>query len=314
MTNFKISIIVPVYRVEKYIRKCIESILAQTYSNWELILIDDGSPDNSGSICDEFAKIDSRVHVYHKENKGVSSARNLGLDCATGDFIMFVDSDDWITDDCLDICIKEIHENELDALQFGYVMIWSNKRVCKIKKETDVFNGENYIKNKNFNVCIGGGIYKTDIIVNNNIRFDESLKLAEDQIFIFSILKYTTRIKYKQVALYYYLQNLQSAVHNSQSKDMLISCEKLIKASTEWPVIKEHVDSIVVNFILTMIKNNNVSYKLLEKIYKSQKVKMYTNLHGISYIFSKLAKMNFIMACVLTNFYLKIRLSLIKLK
>lgn len=93
--NPKISVIVPVYNTEKYLHRCIDSILAQTFTDFELLLIDDGSKDNSGTICDEYAAKDSRVRVFHKENGGVSSARNLGLDNAKGEWISFVDSDDY---------------------------------------------------------------------------------------------------------------------------------------------------------------------------------------------------------------------------
>ena len=96
MNNSLISIIVPVYKVEPYLRKCVESIINQTYTNLEIILVDDGSPDNCGTICDEYALKDSRIKVIHKENGGLSDARNAGLDIATGDYIGFVDSDDWI--------------------------------------------------------------------------------------------------------------------------------------------------------------------------------------------------------------------------
>ena len=94
----KISVIVPVYKAEKYICRCVDSILAQTFTDFELLLIDDGSPDNSGAICDEYAASDSRVKVFHKENGGVSSARNVGLDNACGEWITFVDADDWIAE------------------------------------------------------------------------------------------------------------------------------------------------------------------------------------------------------------------------
>ena len=94
--NPKISIIVPVYKVEKYLHKCIDSILAQTFKDFELILVDDGSPDNCGKICDEYAKRDNRIVVVHKENGGQASARNRGINIARGDYIGFVDSDDWI--------------------------------------------------------------------------------------------------------------------------------------------------------------------------------------------------------------------------
>ena len=92
----KISVIVPVYKAEKYLHRCVDSILAQSYTDFELLLIDDGSPDNSGAICDEYAIKDSRVRVFHKQNGGASSARNKGLDHANGEWVSFVDSDDWI--------------------------------------------------------------------------------------------------------------------------------------------------------------------------------------------------------------------------
>ena len=92
----KISIIIPIYKVEKYIRECLDSILNQTFTDWEALLIDDGSPDNSGVICDEYAAKDNRFKVFHKENGGVSSARNLGLEKATGEWVTFIDADDWI--------------------------------------------------------------------------------------------------------------------------------------------------------------------------------------------------------------------------
>ena len=97
----KISVIVPVYNTEKYLNRCIDSILAQTFTDFELLLIDDGSTDCSGKICDEYAAKDSRVRVFHKENGGVSSARNMGLDNAQGEWITFVDSDDWVHEDFL---------------------------------------------------------------------------------------------------------------------------------------------------------------------------------------------------------------------
>ena len=104
-----ISVIVPVYNTEKYLHRCVDSILAQTFTDFELLLIDDGSTDSSGAICDEYAQKDSRVRVFHKENGGVSSARNLGLDKAKGKWVTFVDSDDWIKESFLNkLYINEI--------------------------------------------------------------------------------------------------------------------------------------------------------------------------------------------------------------
>ena len=116
----QVSIIVPVYEVEKYIRKCIESIQAQTFSDFELILVDDGSKDASGRICDEYAKKDKRIRVIHKENKGVSAARNDGIKDSMGEYICFIDADDWIEKTMLESCINNIIETDSDAVCHGY--------------------------------------------------------------------------------------------------------------------------------------------------------------------------------------------------
>lgn len=114
----KVSVIVPVYNVEKYLHRCIDSILTQTFTDFEVLLINDGSKDRSGEICDEYAKKDSRVKVFHKENGGVSSARNVGLDNARGDLICFCDSDDFVTKDWLALFVKNI--DGYDAVITGF--------------------------------------------------------------------------------------------------------------------------------------------------------------------------------------------------
>ena len=113
-----ISVIVPVYKVEKYIRKCIDSILNQTYQNIEVILVDDGSPDNCGKICDEYAYLDKRVRVIHKKNGGLGSARNVGLGLAKGQYIMFVDSDDYLTKDSIGTVLKAIVDYDMPDMIF----------------------------------------------------------------------------------------------------------------------------------------------------------------------------------------------------
>ena len=117
--NPKISIIVPVYKVEKYIHKCIDSILAQTFTDFELILVDDGSPDNCGKICDEYAKEDSRIVVIHKDNGGVSDARNIGISRANGEYIGFVDSDDYIDKDMYKNLYESCLNNKADISIIG---------------------------------------------------------------------------------------------------------------------------------------------------------------------------------------------------
>lgn len=126
----KISVVVPVYNVEKYIQECVNSLLGQSYNNLEIILVDDGSTDNSGKICDDFAQKDDRIKVIHKKNGGLSSAREAGIDRATGDYIMLVDGDDWIDKRTVQSCVHAVKENVLiDCVLFSYVKEFDNNSV-----------------------------------------------------------------------------------------------------------------------------------------------------------------------------------------
>ncbi len=124
-----ISVIVPVYNVEPYLRKCLDSIVNQTYRNLEILVIDDGSADGSGAICDSFAEKDERVVVFHTENRGLSAARNLGLDNATGDWIGFVDSDDWIEPDMYEVLIKRVEETKADVVESGWLQEYEQRTI-----------------------------------------------------------------------------------------------------------------------------------------------------------------------------------------
>ena len=126
-----VSIIVPVYRTESYLRRCIDSILAQTYPNWELILVDDGSPDLCPAICDTYAATNTRVHVLHQENKGVSAARNAGLDIAHGEYIAFADSDDWVEPDYLSYLLELLEKNGTPLVACNHFVTVNNKDVAK---------------------------------------------------------------------------------------------------------------------------------------------------------------------------------------
>ena len=135
----KISVIVPVYNVEKYLSRCIDSILAQTFTDFELLLIDDGSKDKSGEICDEYANKDNHVKVFHKENGGVSSARNLGLDNAQGEWITFVDSDDFVNSDWLSYYAKSF---DVDLIVQGYQVIEADLSKSVVVGDCKRVNGD----------------------------------------------------------------------------------------------------------------------------------------------------------------------------
>ena len=189
MKQPEISVIVPVYNADKYLCRCVDSILAQTYTDFELLLIDDGSKDSSSAICDEYASADSRVRVYHKPNGGVSSARNLGLDNARGKWIAFIDADDWVDGDYL----KSIIPNENEIIIGS--MIWESS-TDSIK---DSFTHKTYDHSEiipfiehNISVQMFTGpclkLYQRRILVDNEIKFEHHLQHNEDFIFVLRYL------------------------------------------------------------------------------------------------------------------------------
>lgn len=200
-----ISIIVPVYNVEKYLRKCLDSILSQIYSDFELLLIDDGSKDQSGKICDEYAARDSRIRVFHKENGGVSSTRNLGIEQVKGEWITFIDSDDWVDADYLanftmdsDLCVQ------------GY---YCGERMCQY--------ADDYVKSHVGAIYMKRGyvqgpyckLFQASIVLNNQIRFDEKLSYGEDILFLMQYSLCCQSMRVTSACGYHY----QQAVANSLS-------------------------------------------------------------------------------------------------
>lgn len=203
--NPKVSIIVPVYRAEKYVSKCIDSILNQTYPNWELILVDDGSPDNSGSICDEYAAKDSRIRVFHKENGGVSSARNIGIENAVGNWLMFVDADDWLSTEAISSCMPFFDENEI--IRFSVSVIRNEKNYGPSMYELKDMPREKYISRiVSIDTILGvvGGLYRKELFDNNRIRFDTSLICGEDWLVLLECVLHANQISFIIQPLYYY--------------------------------------------------------------------------------------------------------------
>ena len=206
----KISVIVPVYKAEKYLHRCVDSILAQTFTDFELILVNDCSPDNCGAIFDEYAKKDNRVRVIHKENGGVSSARNLGLDNAQGEWITFVDADDYIENGFLDIP-DSVQEDLL--IQNYKVLGDESYDIGEFTESTiSTVQIQNFINTnieKQFLKTPWAKFFKRDIIQKNEIRFPYGVKIGEDTLFVLDYLYYTKSVNFLASAnyLYYYDKN-----------------------------------------------------------------------------------------------------------
>lgn len=206
-----ISIIVPVYNAKLYLNTCINSVLAQNNKSWELLLIDDGSNDGSSSICDEYALKDSRIKVYHKINGGVSSARNLGLNSAKGEWIHFLDADDYISDDFLNIPPKC---NDCDVIQKSVNIIngeiVNSRKICPkiLHRRNDI---DSFFVNHRTN-ALWDKIIKRSII--DKSRFDENIKVGEDLIFFLSFIKKINKYAFSNIGIYYYRVHTNSVMQS----------------------------------------------------------------------------------------------------
>lgn len=225
MMNGKISVIIPVYEAENYILRSVTSVLCQTYDNLEIILIDDGSRDNSFNICLQLEQYDSRIRLYHQENRGVAAARNKGIEYSKGEYIFFLDSDDWIENITLYELVNSIKkfETELCICGFCYETDGRSKK-CDIdvefpmqqKEFREKYFWELYENAILFNV--GTKLYKNDIIKKNNIRFQENMSVYEDICFFLDYLSHTKNLSFCKESFYHYFQgNSKSITHNYRS-------------------------------------------------------------------------------------------------
>lgn len=209
----KISVIVPVYNVEQYLPRCIDSILSQTFTDFELLLIDDGSKDASGRICDEYVKQDCRIRVFHKENGGVSSAINLGIEESQGEYIIFVDSDDWLEPSCYSSLMMD---NNISDLTFFGCNCWFNDggktsyapHSCLSLNKKDIEECLAYLKGNcqrfEYLGYTWNKLFKKNIIDDYHILFEKGLSFREDELFTLSYARYVASLRIKSDILYNY--------------------------------------------------------------------------------------------------------------
>lgn len=240
----KISVIVPVYRVERYLRKCLDSVVGQTYRNLEIILVDDGSPDNCGAICDEYAAKDSRITVIHKENGGVSSARNVGLAAATGEWIGWVDSDDWIEPDMYGYMLKKAEKYGADIAVCSRIEIYSDREVARGWEKDLVIGREDalilLLKNDVMQNYLCDKLWRRELF--QGMTFPEN-RTFEDVAVMHRLFERAERTVCLPEAKYNYLQRAGSIVHDVSLENRLNhykAAEKRYKEMrVNWPGMEE---------------------------------------------------------------------------
>lgn len=236
-----ISIITPVYNSEKYLKRCVDSILNQTYSNFELILVDDGSADKSPQICDEYARKDSRIVVIHQKNQGQAVARNKALDICKGDYISFIDSDDYVNPQMLEILLNIIKASDSDVAVCGYIQGEEDSHNWKTKSsslETRTYKGKDFVRKcilENNHRCwlLWDKLYKREVFAK--IRLPEG-RIYEDSATMYRLLYNTDKVINCNSVLYYYFENCDSTVNKQFSLkrlDILIFIQEMIEFFTE---------------------------------------------------------------------------------
>ena len=277
ITSKLISVIVPVYGVEKYLNQCVQSLVNQTYSNIEIILVDDGSPDRCGEICDSWSEQDSRVLTIHTANYGVSHARNVGLDNAKGDYIGFVDPDDWIDEDMYELMINELLTSGTDICGGGYVREGEYKGKLSLQKDNkQVLDRESAIL-KVYSISyqhllfweLCDKLFCKEVI--NDLRIDEHLYVCEDKLFFWQVMKNVNSVSYLPLFKYHYRMRHNSMTHSSVSTKNLTAfkaeCKIWESSKNETTVVRELIDKNYKKAIYNYTKNLFLlDYKYYRKI------------------------------------------------
>ncbi len=266
-----ISVIVPIYNSEKYLKKCIESIVNQTYKDLEIILVDDGSADNSGNICDEYANKDKRIKVVHQENKGQATARNEGLMIAEGEYIAFVDSDDYIAPDMYELLYRMIKDHDCDIAMCGHKEIYEDKESSSRQECDDIYLDKNAMWQEVFgclNNAVWNKLYRKSLM--GDVNFPTRMMHGEDLIFNLNYLKNCENGVLNKSEKYYYIQR-KGSVTNSKFSE-----KKLTEIST-----KDLALEMVKDYCPTQIDNARkfcfrARMNLIRSIVKADKENEYT--------------------------------------
>jgi len=258
--NALISIIVPVYGVEPYLKKCVDSILGQTYRNLEVILVDDGSPDNCGAICDAYAEEDERIVVLHQRNAGQASARNQGLSIAKGDYIAFVDSDDWISERMMETMLNALQKNECEVAICGRFSVAGDtikeSAMFTVAEETVMDTNEaieRFLTYKAIDSSPCDKLYKKDLL--DGVRFPVGY-ICEDAPFVFSALAKAQKVVHCAQAFYYYLHREGSTSRSSfspKTMGLYYNFKEVQEKSNEmFPQLKKEADFLFLKNLIVL--------------------------------------------------------------
>ena len=234
--NQLVSILVPVYNVESYLSQCLDSLINQTYNNLQIVLIDDGSKDNSWSIMQDYATKDNRIEIYHQENVGVATTRNNLLEKIKGEYVLFVDSDDWIELDMVEFLINKVKETKSDVVTCGNVINdtpVSSEYNHKILLRNEAI--ERFLYHIEFRGSLWNKLVKTSLF--HNCKFHCGISLGEDALFCWHFLQYADKVLFTDRQLYHYRMNKDSICHSSFGPKKLsahIAWEQICDETTKW--------------------------------------------------------------------------------
>lgn len=317
MCKVKVSVIVPIYNVEKYLRQCVDSLLNQTLKEIEIILVDDGSTDECPLICEEYKRKDSRIKVVHKENGGLSSARNAGLDVAIGEYVAFIDSDDYVSLEMMEKRYSASKERNLDACYCDYNFDYDGKVWSANKQKNDSFvytKGEvedflldmvgplpSYPSDVKHLVSVCLALYKTDIIKRYNIKFEsERLYPSEDLLFHIDFLSRCSRLGYLKGSMYYwrYRPGSLSRSYSSERFKLYVALLNRVREKLEEHFVEDvyilHYQRCVYSFFRSIMKYESLiskeshvfrrirercSHPLIESVYESYPIEQMVLKH-----------------------------------
>lgn len=284
-----VSIIVPIYNVEPFLERCINSLLSQTYTNLEIILVDDGSPDNCPQICDDYACLDERIKVIHKTNGGLSDARNAGLKIATGEKIAFVDSDDWVAPYYIEVMIRAMEETSSDIVECNYMRTDGNEEIMKPHNDvrSTVYSTteamRHLIQDLILHQIVWNKLYKKSVI--SDVVFPLG-KYNEDEFWTYQVFGKAKKIAKVENVLYYYFQNSDSIMGQGYKIKRLDAIEaKVLRQQYIDACFSELSDIAATNLLSSIIYAGQMSLFYLSDAEKKQAIRILQNY--IKKIFTK---------------------------